>query len=330
MMVAAAAAGLVGLLIGVPALRLSGPYLAVATVGLAVVFTPIAKLTELEKWTGGVQGLALFRLKFGPPVDWTWLTIERWYYFVSVLTLGVGTLLLYNLLNSASGRSFRAVRDSEVAAAAMGINVSRAKLTAFMTSAAYAGVAGGLLFLVANRFVSPDSFTLAISIEFITAVAIGGRASLTGSLLGGFFLIYIYREGIETVSKQTEAGSNRWLIMVGILIALGVLFGNRRVREFTAELRQRSTLPVIGSLVNLGRLVVAVAGGLLLAVVFRLLTDDLLDVTLLRGAISGSALILIILFLPGGLAGLIPNAQALRWRRVGRALRAMAGLRPAT
>lgn len=326
MAIATACAALAGLLIGVPALRLTGSYLAIATLGLTVVFVPVMKLNELDQWTGGVQGLALFRLKFGPPIDASWLENERWYYFLSLTALVIGTLLLYNLLNSAAGRSFRAVRDSEVAAAAMGINVARTKLTSFMLSAAYAGFAGGLLFLVANRFVSPDSFTLTISIEYITAVAIGGRASLSGSLIGGFFLIYIYREGIETVSRQTENGGNQWLILLGFMVTVGILFGNRTLRTFAANLIARSTNPLVGPLVNLARFAIMVLGGLLLAVIFRLLTSNLLDVTLLRGLIIGTALIIIILFLPGGFISLLPAARALNWRRVGRFLRTLAGL----
>lgn len=312
-----AAAAFAGLLIGVPALRLSGPYLAVATVGMAVVFTPITKLNELSDYTGGVQGIALFAREFGPPVDWGWLSPERWHYFLSMLALSVGTLLLYNLLSSASGRSFRAVRDSEVAAAAMGINVARTKLTAFMLSAAYAGFAGGLLFLIANRFVSPDSFTLLIAIEFLTAAAIGGMASIVGSLLGGFFLVYIYREGIESAANQTEAGSDRWLIIVGTLIALSALFGNPAVRALAVGAMHRMPTRFAAPIVNLIRLVLAIVAGLVLAFLFRLATDDLLDVTLLRGAVTGVTLIVIILFLPGGLAGLITLVQSLRWRSIG-------------
>lgn len=311
------AAAFAGLLIGVPALRLSGPYLAVATVGMAVVFTPITKLSELSDYTGGVQGLALFELEFGPPVDWEWLSTERWHYFMSVLALGIGTLLLYNLLQSAAGRSFRAVRDSEVAAAAMGINVARTKLTAFMLSAAYAGFAGGLLFLIANRFVSPDSFTLLIAIEFLTAAAIGGMASIVGSLLGGFFLVFIYREGIESAATQTEGGSDRWLIAAGTLIALSALFGNRRARAVATTAMRRLSGPFAAPIVNLARLALAIVAGLVIAFLFRLATDDLLDVTLLRGAVTGVTLIIIILFLPGGLAGFIALVQALEWRSIG-------------
>lgn len=307
-------AALTGLVIGIPALRLSGHYLAIATLGLGVVFVPIVKLDEVAKYTGGFQGLSLFQYEFGPPVQPDWLTDARWYYFLTVASLGIATLLLANLLNSAVGRSLRAVRDNEIAAAAMGINVALTKLIAFSISAAYAGFAGGLLFIVSNRFVSGDSFTIVYMIELLVAMVVGGRASILGSVLGAFFLVYIYREAIESFAMATEAGSDRWIFIAGTLIAAAVLFGNRWLGRQSRRLGMRLQATYGGPLLNVVKLPAAVALGWAFTQAFRWTAENLLlDISFLRGAITGLVLVIIVLFLPDGIAGLVRRLQRLTW-----------------
>jgi branched-chain amino acid transport system permease protein len=307
------AAALAGLLIGIPALRLSGPYLAIATLGLAVVFTPVMKLEELASITGGRGGINLFTRSFGPPVDWGWLSDARWYYLLTMLSLGVGVLLLSNLLGSAVGRAFRAVRDNELAAAATGVNVPATKLAAFAISSAYAGFAGSFLFIIGNRFVSPDSFSVLMSIELLLAMVIGGMASIPGSLIGAFFLVYVYREGLETVSVDTEQGSDTYLLIVGLLLAAVVLLRNGWVN---AQIRRIGPLlhPRLGTLVlSLVRLACVVVLAFVFAWAFRAVTADLQLVTL-RGAMAGAFLIMIVLFLPTGLIGFVGMLKELTWR----------------
>lgn len=311
--IATLAAALAGLLIGIPALRLSGPYLAIATLGLAVVFTPLMKLEELASLTGGRGGINLFTRSFGPPVDWGWLTDARWYYLLTMLSLGAGVLLLHNLLGSAVGRAFRAVRDNELAAAATGVNVPATKLAAFAISSAYAGFAGAFLFIIGNRFVSPDSFSVLMSIELLLAMVIGGMASIPGSLIGAFFLVYVYREGLETVSVDTEQGSDTYLVIVGLLIAGVVLLRNGWLN---AQIRRAGPLlhPRLGTVVlSIARLAAAVLLAFGFAWAFRGVTADLQLVTL-RGAMAGAFLILIVLFLPTGLIGFVGLLKELTWR----------------
>lgn len=309
-------AALAGLLIGIPALRLSGPYLAIATLGLAVVFTPIMKLQELESITGGRNGLNLFAHAFGPPVHWSWLSDARWYYFLTMLSLGASVLLLQNLLNSSVGRSFRAVRDNELAAAASGVNVPVTKLTAFAISSAYAGFAGGFLFVLSNRYISPDTFSVLLAIDFLLAMVIGGMASISGSIIGGFFLVYVYREGMDTFSRKTEGGSDTFLLIVGALIAGAVLLGNPWVNEQVRKWGRRVHAQYGAA--ALGAIRLAAIAGLAFGFtwVFREATASIDDLVTLRGAMIGAFLILTVLFLPTGLAGLVTRIQGLTWREL--------------
>jgi branched-chain amino acid transport system permease protein len=330
-------AGLAGLVIGIPALRLSGAYLAIATLGLAVVFPAILKLNELSDWTGGRDGLRLFSHGFGPPVDWDWLTQERWYYFLTLFGLGLVLLLSHNMLNTALGRAFRAVRDNEVAAAAMGVHVAQIKLMAFVVSSAITGFGGVFFFLLSNRFVSPESFAVLISIELLIVLVIGGAATIRGAIIGGLFLVYVFRVGMETFANQTEkggfpieyfgldklklpfteVGGDTWLIFFGTVLGLFFLFGNRWLTRQTARygavLSPRYGGPVL-SFLKLG----AAAGiGVGFAGLLRILTDDdylgLFDLLALRGAITGAMLIVFVLALPLGAVMLLDSIQRLTW-----------------
>lgn len=307
-------AALAGVIIGVPALRLTGPYLAIATLGLAVVFGPIVKLHELEDVTGGRGGLNLFTHTFGPPVHWSWLSDARWYYFISMALLLVAILLARGLTESAVGRSFRAVRDGEVAAAAAGVNVAAAKITAFAISSAYAGCAGGLLFLLSNRFVSPESFTVLISIEYLVAMVIGGMASIEGSLIGAFFLVYLYRESFDDLSRRTQQGSDMPLFLAGVVIAALALFGSTLV---TAWVRRNSARvhPRYGALaLNLALVAACLALGVAFTALVRKATEGFLDLMTLRGALTGLFLILTVIALPEGVAGMLRRLRQTTWR----------------
>src|SRR5207253_11130912 len=145
-----------GFLFGQPALRLSGVYLALATFALATAMPQLLKLGVFEPWTGGVQGLVVTKpdAPFGLP-----MSQDMWlYYFTLVITIGI-YIASVNLLRSRSGRAFMAIRDNEIAASAMGVNVALYKTLAFGVSAGITGVAGGLG-AIAVQFVAPDSFTI--------------------------------------------------------------------------------------------------------------------------------------------------------------------------
>jgi branched-chain amino acid transport system permease protein len=177
----------VGFLFGLPALRLQGLYLALATFALAVAMPQILKFGPLEHWTGGVQGLVIDKPDppFGLPID-----ADQWLYY---FTLGVLVLMFAgatSLVNSRSGRAIKAIRDNPIAAAAMGINTALYKTLTFGVSALYTGVAGALGAIVV-QFVAPDSFSFFLSVSFLVGLVIGGVGSIPGCLVGGLFILYV-------------------------------------------------------------------------------------------------------------------------------------------
>ncbi|XFF02438.1 branched-chain amino acid ABC transporter permease (plasmid) [Bradyrhizobium guangxiense] len=185
----------VGFLFGQPALRLSGVYLALATFALATAMPQLLKLNFLEPWTGGVQGLVVTKpdAPFGLPVSQdTWL-----YYFTLAVVLAI-YIFSVNLLRSRSGRAFMAIRDNEIAASAMGVNVALYKTLAFGVSAGITGVAGGLS-AIAVQFVAPDSFTITLAIQLFLGMVVGGVGWLPGSFVGAAFIIFVpnIAEGIS-------------------------------------------------------------------------------------------------------------------------------------
>jgi branched-chain amino acid transport system permease protein len=205
--IAALVAGALGFLVGVPALRLRGLYLALATFALAVSMPLL--LREPEKLTGGTNGLNLFgttedRLTGAidnsvhiPVLDRD-LTFNDWTYYLAWTVALVGLGIAWLILRGRSGRAFKAIRDSEVAAASSGVSLASYKTLAFGISAAYAGAAGALLAIV-STIVTPGSFPVLLSIELLIGVVIAGLGSLWGILAGAFFLVYL-RIGIQELA----------------------------------------------------------------------------------------------------------------------------------
>ncbi len=176
-----------GFLFGLPALRLQGHYLALATFALAVAMPQLLKYKGIEAWTGGVQGIVI--PKPAPPAGLP-LTQDQWLY---LLTLGIAAimfLLAWNLVHSRVGRALMAIRDHPVAAEAMGVNSAWYKSSAFGISAFYTGIAGALGAIVV-QFVAPDSFTAVLSINFLVGVVIGGLASISGAIWGALFIQFV-------------------------------------------------------------------------------------------------------------------------------------------
>lgn len=172
--------GATGFLVGIPALRLSGPYLAIATLALAIAAPQV--IIKYTDFTGGSAGLGIDRPP--PPPFLDFLTEDEWLYYLAVFTAVVLTVLAWNLVRSRIGRAFIAIRDSEVAAQAMGIGLARYKVMAFTISAFYAGIAGAIFAQVIGR-VSADSFSILDSINYLTTIVVGGLATILGSVLGG-------------------------------------------------------------------------------------------------------------------------------------------------
>src|SRR2546425_12321943 len=174
-----------GFLFGIPALRLEGLYLALATFALALAVPQILKY--FEHWTGGSQGIVLS--KPGAPLGLT-LSPDQWLYFVTVGVLILLFVLGANLLRGRTGRAIVAIRDNPIAAQAMGVNGALYKSLTFGVSAAYTGVAGALSAL-AIAFVAPDAFNVFLSITFLVGIVIGGLASISGAILGALFIQFV-------------------------------------------------------------------------------------------------------------------------------------------
>lgn len=180
--VAGLLAAAVGVVIGLPALRVRGLYLGIATLAFGTIIEEI--IARAEPITGGNAGLMvppiqLFGLRFADGVPF--------YYLALAFAIG-GALILINLLRSPTGRAFVAIRDSEISAQSMGVHLATYKTLSFAISAAFAGV-GGALYAHNIRFLSPDQFTVIQSIELLMMVVIGGLGSIHGAVFGAIFLI---------------------------------------------------------------------------------------------------------------------------------------------
>ncbi|HTJ04922.1 MAG TPA: branched-chain amino acid ABC transporter permease [Caldimonas sp.] len=198
-----------GFLFGLPALRLEGLYLALATFALGVAMPQILKHKAIEHWTGGVQGITI--VKPDAP-EWTGLSQDRWLYFFCLAWVLVLFVLGWNLLRGRIGRAMVAVRDQPIAAQAMGVNTAMVKSLTFGVSALYTGVAGALA-AIAVQFVAPDSFNFLLSITLLTGVVIGGLASISGAFFGAVFIQFVPNVADE-ISKAAP-----WAIYGIVLIA---------------------------------------------------------------------------------------------------------------
>jgi branched-chain amino acid transport system permease protein len=181
-----------GFLFGLPALRLEGLYLALATFALGVAMPQLLKYNHLEKWTGGVQGIVIAKPEapaFFPAIGLP-INADQWLYFFTLLVTVIMFVLAWNLLRGRVGRALVAIRDQPVAAEAMGVHNALYKSLAFGVSALYTGVAGALG-AIAVQFVAPDSFNIFLSIVFLVGIVVGGLASIAGALYGALFIQFV-------------------------------------------------------------------------------------------------------------------------------------------
>jgi len=187
----------VGFLFGLPALRLQGIYLALATFALAIAMPQLLKSTPLEPWTGGVQGVVIPKPEapFGLPVN-----ADQWLYYFTVLVAAVMYAGALNLVKSRTGRAIVAIRENPIAASAMGVDVALYKSLTFGVSALYTGVAGALG-AIAVQFVAPDSFTFNPAIALFVGLVIGGVGSIPGTLFGGLFVLFA-----PNIAEQVSKG----------------------------------------------------------------------------------------------------------------------------
>ncbi len=185
---AAVLAFVVGLIVGLPALRIQGLYLALVTLALATLFPLV--ITRFSDLTGGSQGKSVpVKERFRAP-DWTSMSNDQWRYYVFLAFAVVAFVLVRNLVRSRAGRAIIAIRDNETAAATLGVNISAYKVVTFGLSAMLAGIAGAL-FSIQTSFVSSEQFGLNLSITLLVAVVVGGAATIFGPAIGAFLVVFI-------------------------------------------------------------------------------------------------------------------------------------------
>jgi branched-chain amino acid transport system permease protein len=218
LLVAVAVSAVAGVLIGIPASRLKGPYLGGMTLALAIGLPalPVKFATVL----GGEQGLNV-----PPPVPPNGVDPQRWLSWIVLLAVLLMLVLLANLTKSRFGRAFRAVRDDEVAAALSGIPVARTKVVAFAVSAAAAGLAGGLLGLTTGGVI-PDAFSVGLSVALLAGMVLGGTGSLLGAWWGAAILVYAPQWATSAAGRlhlRPGQSSNLALLFYGVVLIVVVL-----------------------------------------------------------------------------------------------------------
>lgn len=230
-------AALFGILLGIPSLKLEGPYLAIATLAFGLAVTVI--IGRLD-FLGGRMGLSV------PKLDFSMFGIEKMkssdydrvlYYIIIVVTI-LAVIATRNIVKSRIGRAFQAIRDSDIAAEAIGVNITRYKLFSFGLSAMFAGFAGSLWSLYLG-FINPGNFTFILSITFLATIVLGGLGSVTGSIMGAVVMTFLTVQlqnvvDIPLIGPALEAFSNTFMnpsgianvswVLQGLILILIVLF----------------------------------------------------------------------------------------------------------
>jgi branched-chain amino acid transport system permease protein len=211
-----------GFVLGLPALRLEGPYLAIATLGFGMAITQV-----IGRWQvfGGRMGIEAPKLSFGPYVMGT----DRQLYFVIVTIAFLLILAARNLMKTRVGRAFIAIRDSDIAAETMGVNLTLYKTLAFAVSAFYTGIAGGLMAFLLG-FISPNSFNFILSIYFLAFVIVGGLGSIFGSIMGGMvmtglLLVLDKVQELPYLGTALISFSEQWMNLAGLPNIASIIFG---------------------------------------------------------------------------------------------------------
>lgn len=259
MLIAIVTTAITGLLIGLPALRLRGDYLAIVTLGLGEVVRILANnLDHPINFTNGPQGITPVQR---PPIDWfhslaaslglqldARTDYQLFFYLLVLLMIGLVVLVNLNLANSRFGRAWVAIREDEIAARSMGIPLLPTKLLAFMTGAAFSGVMG-VIFAAQRTFVSPESFTLLASITILAMVILGGMGSIPGAILGAAALTILNLDVLKTFSEfvrtslpqipsQVDPAKYERLVF-GIILVLMMIF---RPEGLIPEKRHRAEM----------------------------------------------------------------------------------------
>lgn len=219
---------LAGFLFGLPALRLEGLYLALATFALAVATPQFLKYEHFEHFTGGVQGIDVYKPE--------WLEGDLGPFYITLAITAFMFWIAWNMLNSRSGRAMVAIRDNPLAAKTMGINTALYKSVTFGISAAFTGVAGSLA-AIAIEYIAPDSFTFLLAVTLLVGLVVGGVASIPGAIFGGLFILYIPNWAEEISTGLSWAVYGVFLIIAVYVMPAGFA---GLVKMTTARLIKRS------------------------------------------------------------------------------------------
>jgi branched-chain amino acid transport system permease protein len=245
--------GIAGAVIGIAGARLRGPYLAGATLSLAVALPQVP--THFASLFGGNQGISVPAV--APPAALgANFSPELWFAWLCIAAALVTCFVLANIVRGATGRRLRMVRDNEVAARLAGVDVARTQVLAFVISAVCAGLAGSL-FAYWVSITSPTGFTLNLSLSLLTAIVIGGLGSLTGAVLGSFVLVYlpVWTGGLaSSLNLASNVANNVPLAVYGIVLIVAILVfprgiaggvgsTRRAVARIVRSRRGTSTLP---------------------------------------------------------------------------------------
>jgi branched-chain amino acid transport system permease protein len=230
-MIAAFIAAFFGFILGLPALRLEGPYLAIASLGFGMTIMHIIGGVDLF---GGRMGVKVPPLDLGIGqlgISWVLKTDVQKYYLVLIVTM-LMVVGARNILTTRVGRSFAAIRDSDIAAEVIGVNLTIFKTLAFAVSAFYAGIAGGLFGFVLGFF-DPFNFNMILSIIFLVMVVVGGLGTVQGGILGATLITYLQYDLLKNIAEVPYFGalmvviSKEWFTVVGLenfsSIAIGLI-----------------------------------------------------------------------------------------------------------
>ncbi|QGU96710.1 branched-chain amino acid ABC transporter permease [Clostridium bovifaecis] len=225
--IAAVVNGILGLLLGLPALRLEGQYLAIATLGFGVAMLKVFE--ELEVLTGGHSGLTgipaaeLFGFVFKSKLS---------KYYLVLFFLVASIIAAKNILKTKTGRALTAMRDSEIAASSMGVNIAKYKTTAFIISAIYASIAGSMIAII-DRQVFSNVFGISTSLNLLAMIVIGGIASIPGSIIGAFFITLI-PEYLKAIPITNAA-----YILTGVMLIIAVMFFPHGIIEVYEKIKSK-------------------------------------------------------------------------------------------
>ena len=282
-------AGLFGALLALPALRVTGPYLAMVTLAFGTIVQIL--INEMDFLTNGARGISLTKplfydiRVFSDSLPFLQMPINRLreveYYWLVIVLLVLTIVVINRILASHLGRAFEALRDSPIASDCMGVSVYKYKVLAFVTSAVFAGLAG-VLFTYSDVYLAPNNFSFEKSIEFLLAVALGGRKSRLGPIIGAAVVVYL-------PNLLSDITLFRWV--AGGIALVALLAGGAKL----AKDRE-----------NMGRTLLPVA----LCLAFFAFAIGLDKITDFRASIYGAMILFVVYYLPDGIVGFLKQALA--------------------